>query len=787
MAERLSAGTDLARPRPPLSSNSGSDGMRTYWAAIFLGAFLLFYIQLLLGKFFLPWFGGTPAMWTTCMFFFQVLLLAGYAYAHALANWFSPRVQAALHCVLLLAALGLLISLAVVWGSPVTPSLSWRPHSNDSPVWHLFVLLAVSAGLPYFVLATTGPLLQSWFARTHPGRSPYRLYTLSNLGSLLGLLSYPFLVEPWISLRHQARLWALGFVVFAAVCGYCALRVGKAPAMKAASGAAPEPSQGKPTLGTYLLWLGLATCASIMFLATTNQICQDIAVIPFLWVLPLSLYLLSFIICFDQSRWYSRAIFHPTLLAAIFLACFVLGNWGFGSIFLEIAVHSFALFIVCMVCHGELARSKPGARYLTFFYLMVALGGAVGGTLAALVFPHIFRGFWEYHLGLWSAAALLFVVLVRDKTSWLYCSRYGLPAIAVAAALLPGAVSYMTIGRQGLGNLFLVLPVLVAVYFVTRGSRTGFDRERARAAPIYCVVALLVLGGVLFFNARSQIQNTVVSTRNFYGVLTVRQLGEGQSDGRTYTLFHGRIAHGFQFASDARRKVPTGYFGVTSGVGLALTALQVGSVQTINGGGVPQSLRVGVVGLGAGTLAAYGKPGDYMRFYEINPEVTRIASGPYFTYLKDCPARLDVVAGDARLSMESELEYSRPQQFDLLALDAFSGDAIPVHLLTEEAFQIYLREMKAGGIIAVHITNAYFDLRPVLKRVAEHFGLHYLLIHTNGDNTITTYSDWVLLSRDDKVLASLPPSTGGLRSRALRETLSIWTDDYSNLFWLLRR
>jgi hypothetical protein len=783
MAERLSTGTDLARPRPPLSSNSGSGGMRAYWTGIFLGAFLLFSIQLLLGKFFLPWFGGTPAMWTTCMFFFQVLLLAGYAYAHALANWFSPRAQAALHCVLLLAALGLLISLAVVWGSPVTPSLSWRPHSNDRPVWHLIVLLAVSAGLPYFVLATTGPLLQSWFTRTHPGRSPYRLYALSNLGSLLGLLSYPFLVEPWISLRHQSRLWALGFAAYIAACGYCALRVGKARSMKAVSGAASDSSQSKPTLGTYLLWLGLAACASVMFLATTNQICQDIAVVPFLWVLPLSLYLLSFIICFDESRWYSRAIFHPALAVAIFLACFVLGSWGIKSIFLQIAVHSFALFIVCMVCHGELARSKPGARFLTFFYLMVALGGAVGGTLAALVFPHIFRGFWEYHLGLWSAAALLFVVLAHDKTSWLYCSRYGLATIAVAAALLPGAVSYMTMGRQGLGNLFPVLPVVVAVYFLTRGSSKGFDRERARAAPIYCGAALLILGGVLFFNARNQIQNTVVSTRNFYGVLTVRQLDEQHSEAQAYTLFHGRIAHGFQFRDEARRKLPTGYFGVTSGAGLALTALQVDSAAA----GAPQSLRIGVVGLGAGTLATYGKPGDYIRFYEINPEIMRIASGPYFTYLKDCPARLDVIAGDARLSMVSELERGQPQQFDLLAIDAFSGDAIPVHLLTEEAFQIYLREVKAGGIIAVHITNTYLDLRPVLKRVAEHFSLHYLLMHTDGDNTITTYSDWVLLSRDDKVLASLPPSAGGLRSRALRENLPIWTDDYSNLFWVLRR
>jgi hypothetical protein len=780
-------------PAEALPANSRTEeGMQPYWFSIFLGAFLLFAVQLLLGKYFLPWFGGTPAMWTTCMFFFQTLLLAGYVYAHALANWFSPRTQSYLHSALLFTSLVVLAFLAVMWGTPITPNVNWRPHSSDHPVWNLTALLAISAGLPYFVLSSTGPLLQSWFTRTHPGRTPYRLYSLSNLGSLLGLLSYPFLVEPWFSLRTQARLWSLGFFVFVVGCAYCALRVGRtstlpktSPRHLASGGTVEVDSvQAKPAIGTHLLWLSLAACASVMFLATTNQICQDVAVVPFLWVLPLSLYLLSFIICFDGPRWYSRAVFHPALAVAIFLACLVLGGWAIRNILVQIAAYSFTLFACCMVCHGELARSKPGSRYLTSFYLMVALGGAVGGSLVALLVPHVFRGFWEYQVGLWVSAVLLFVVLARDKSSWLYCSRWGLPGIAVAAAMLPGTTSLVMLGWKELGSLFPVLPVLVAVYFLTRGSLKGYDAARARAVPFYCGAALLVVGAMLFFTARNQAQDSAVLARNFYGVLSVRELASDQPDWRAYALFHGRIAHGYQFRSEAKRHFPTGYYGVTSGVGLALVGLQTHLLSGAN----PQNLRIGVVGLGTGTLAAYGNPGDYIRFYEINPEVTRIANDVrYFSYLKDCRARLEVIPGDARLSMESELKRGQPQDFNLLAIDAFSGDAVPVHLLTEEAFQIYLKEMKSDGIMAVHITNVYFDLQPVLRRIAERFKLHYALLHTDGDGGVTTYSDWVLLSRDPAVLNSLPASTGSRRSGALKPDLALWTDDYSNLFWVLRR
>jgi len=337
-------------------------------------------------------------------------------------------------------------------------------------------------------------------------------------------------------------------------------------------------------------------------------------------------------------------------------------------------------------------------------------------------------------------------------------------------------------GKQNLGNLFPVLPVLVGVYFLTRRSKEGSDPGRARAVPFYCGAALLVLGAVLFFSARNQVKDSVAAARNFYGVLTVKALNSDQPDWQAYALFHGRIAHGYQFLTESKRDLPSGYYGLTSGVGLALVGLQVREAKAAT----PQNLRIGVVGLGVGTLASYGRAGDYIRFYEINPEVTRIAN-EYFTYLKDCRASLEVIPGDARLSMEREVEHDQSQHFDLLAIDAFSGDAIPVHLLTQEAFQIYLKQINPDGIIAVHITNTYFDLRPVLWRIAERFKLHYRLLHTDGDGAVTTYSDWMLLSPDNTFLDSLPPSTGNIRGDALKPDAALWTDDYSNLFWVLRK
>ena len=752
-----------------------------YWITIFLGAFLLFSVQLVTGKYFLPWFGGTPAMWTTCMFFFQVLLLTGYGYAHGLASHLGARSQARLHVFLLFGSLLVFAGLATAWKSPILPSVGWRPLGSDHPVWHVILLLSVSAGLPYFVLSTTGPLLQSWFVRTHPGASPYRLYALSNLGSLLGLLSYPFLVEPWLPLRIQARVWSLGFVFYTVACAYCAWQVRHNSTADSVRQSNSEESLDVPSVLDRLIWVGLAAGASVMFLATTNQICQDVAVVPFLWVLPLSIYLLSFIISFDRAKWYSRTAFHATFFVAIFAACCLLNGWAANRIVLQISIYAAILFVSCMVCHGELVRLKPGPRHLTSFYLMVALGGAIGGVLVALVFPHIFSAFWEYQFGLWLCAVLLFVVLMRGRDSWLYSRRLALPGLALAAAMLPGVSSLPSHSEGLFGKFFPLLPLLAALYVLNRWGQRGYNPSRSRVVPLYSAAFLTMLAIVLWLSAQDEVRGAAWRARNFYGVLTVRELNAEYPEARAYSLHHGRIAHGFQFRANDRRTLATGYHGLASGVGRAWLEVQRSHPA--------EPLRIGVIGLGVGTLAAYARPDDYVRFYEINPDVITVANDErYFTYLKDCAGKLDVVLGDARLSMESEILRRDFQHFDLLAIDAFSGDAVPVHLLTQEAFEIYLRSLSREGVIVVNITNRALDFRPVLTRVAEHFALSYAHLHTDGDGDVTVRSDWVLVSRDpafiDRVLSPQEKTAMNLASSSIG--LPLWTDDYSNLFRVLR-
>jgi len=763
-----------------------------YRVTVFLGAFLLFAVQLLLAKYFLPWFGGVPAVWTTCMLFFQTLLLAGYAYAHGLANWINPRAQRALHSILLLVSLALLVCLAFEWPSPVTPGAGWKPHGGDHPIWRLTVLLTVSVGLPYFVLSTTGPLLQAWFARAQPHETPYRLYAVSNFGSFLALLSYPFLVEPWLTLNTQARLWSLGFLVYTIGCGACTLQAGRKEASEGMSlpckgnreGGEHRVEPNKPRSASYALWLSLAACGSVMFLASTNQICQDIAVVPFLWILPLSLYLLSFVICFEKPDWYSRGVFHPALGLALFAACYVLNSGWFHSIAVPVAVYSFTLFVSCMVCHGELYRSKPSPRFLTSFYLMVAIGGALGGVFVALFAPNFFESFWEYELGLWGTTLLMFLVLMWDKGSWLYCSRFGIASLAVGAAFLPACTALASHPKMRPSELTPFVAVLIVATLLAVRSRSGFDARRARAVPLYCGVSLVVLGAVLFLIVRKQVRSSVLVVRNFYGALTVRDQNADQLDWRAYQLIHGRVTHGFQFRLPAKRDLPTSYYALSSGVGRALVGLRERLLESAD----PRGLRIGIVGLGVGTLAAYGTRGDYLRFYEINPEVVRIAKDPhFFTYLQACPAKLDVILGDARLSMEDELGRKEPQRFDLLAIDAFTGDAIPVHLLTKEAFRIYLNEIRRPrGILAIHISNVYLDLSPILQGVANRFGLRYLLIHTSADEHVVSESAWVLLSEDGEFLESLSSSKQRSPNEAPRPAVRLWTDDYSSLLQFLR-
>ncbi len=778
-----------------------------YALTIFLSAFLLFQVQPLMGKYLLPWFGGAPAVWTTCMLFYQLLLLGGYAYSHWTVSRLDPRVQRRVQVGLLFASTALAVLLLFAWQSPILPPTSWRPDGSASPIAHILGLLAVGIGLPYFLLSTTSPVLQTWFRRLRPGVSPYRLYALSNLGSLLALLSYPFVVEPALTLREQAIVWGAGYVGFTILCAWClhlAPAVDPAPPGVGArqEGVTLAEPAGAGVSGSrrlYWLWVSLAACASMLLLAVTNQMCEDVAAIPFLWILPLALYLISLVICFDHERWYARGVFGPLLALAVGAASIVLyGGVGIGIV-TQVAAYCLVLFAGCMVCHGELVRLKPDPRHLTAFYLMVATGGALGGVAVGLIAPRLFRGYWEVHVSLWLTCLLAVLVWVRDPRSWLREGGLWPAALALAGAdalaihLLGGGLPNVTGGwLRDARHLWLtgplVLAVLTALVLVIPWLRARFPvRGRAALAAAYLGVSLAFLGGVLVSDVNTTLEGAVEASRNFYGVLTVEDRDRGDPELERYALRHGRIEHGFQFRAEDKRRLPTAYYSEDSGIGLAL---QHGPRAGAAGRG-RQPLRIGIVGLGVGITAAYARPGDYVRFYEINPDVVRLSLGPrnYFSYLRDCPATVDVVLGDARLSLERELARGDPQRFDVLAIDAFSSDAIPVHLLTREAIQLYLRHLRAPeSILAVHISNRYLDLSGEVWALADGFGLACVLVDTDEDDDDTkSSSTWMLLSRDPRALEASDIVEAATPRNPAARRIRVWTDDYSNLFQVLKK
>jgi hypothetical protein len=761
--------------------------MLIYAITIFTGAFLLFQVEPLLARYILPWFGGTSAVWITCMLFFQLLLVAGYAYSHLVATRLASRRQVIVHVAIVSACVMLMAMLALIWPSPITPGPAWKPLSPDFPIARIFLLLTVSIGLPFLILSGTGPLLQAWFARLQPATSPYRLYALSNLGSLLALLSYPFVVEPALALRTQMIAWSILFVGFAAGVGLCARSV----ISVSASGASDIECAGledrfvqTPTLSTRVVWITLATIASMMLLATTNQLCQQVAAVPLLWVLPLALYLLSFVICFDNPRWYRRGIFHPALGAAVFIALAVLCSPDAG-ITIQVVVYSALLFAVCMVCHGELARLQPHESYLTSFYLMVAIGGAAGGVFVAALAPLIFTGYFEFHLTIWISLLMLVVVLMRDHDSWIHERR---PAVAMAC--FAGMIALPeTIGATNLAGAIEhtaphLVPGFLAVSLLSVVALQK-DSQLARRRPgfvlqVCAILGLIVVGGVLIVNIEGNRANSLTASRNFYGTLAVDSVDNNNADGHYYMLRHGQIIHGEQYSAVDKRRQPTTYYGPDSAVGL----LMLKNPRRLAREAHDRSLRVGAIGLGVGTIAAYGRPGDYIRFYEINPAVIEIATDGYFTYLRDSRAKTDVVQGDARLSMERELANEDPQSFDVLVLDAFSGDAIPVHLLTAEAVGIYLRELNPNGVLAIHVTNRYLDLQPVIQAIAKRFGLVAGRIHQPAGPLVKP-SDWIVLARSNSVLGRAE-FANKLKPLESQRRVRLWTDDYSNLFQILK-
>ena len=762
--------------------------MLPFALSIFTGAFLLFQVQPLIGKYLLPWFGGSPGVWTTCLLFFQTLLLGGYAYAHLSATFLNPRRQAVLHFALLLVAVAFL---------PITPAESWKPRSAGDPTWHILLILTGTIGLPYFVLSATGPLMQQWFGVTHPGASPYRLYALSNIGSLLALLSYPVFFEVKFSRQEQAVLWSYGLGLFVLLCGFCALRVWRHPPTPTSAPSAPdsdpalnsqpsalnsEPS-ASPPWPDRLLWVVLPAIASVLLLATTNKLCQEVAVSPFLWVLPLALYLLSFVICFDHARWYRREVFAALLVLGGAAVCLLLEAGSDAPMKIQIAGYSGTLFVACMVCHGELFQLRPPPRRLTGYFLAISAGGALGGLLVAVVAPAVFQDYYELQLGLIALAVAVAVICLRGRSRPL---ALGAVVGGLAATLGAPLLLATFAGSDGPGTEFLhftdrhawkIAAGLVALVACT------FDWRSRRLLPAWRwslvlppAVLAVGLGYTLVRQMRAEEPVPVLrSSRNFYGTLKVLDYSPLDPREHYRLLMHGATTHGLQFTGADRELRPTSYYGPTSGVGRAVRHFAVRG-----------PLRLGVVGLGTGSLAAYGRFGDNVRLYEINPAVAQLARDP-FTYLAKCPAWVEVVMGDARLELERELARRQPQAFDVLALDAFSSDAIPVHLLTRQAFATYLAHLRPGGVIAIHISNRYLDLQPVVERLAAEFGLATACISDEPVDDWWLYSSsWMLVTRDRAWLARPEIKAVTEAPRTYDHPAPLWTDDSASLYSIMK-
>ncbi len=686
------------------SSETNTRSLRVAIVActIFLGAFLLFQVQPIMGKYILPWFGGSPGVWTTCMLVFQLLLFGGYAYAHTLSSLFGLRTQATIHASLLILAACTL---------PITPDVSWKPTGDESPSLSIILLLLAKVGAPYFMLSSTGPLLQSWLGQTRCIDQPYRLYSLSNFGSLLALLSFPFLVEPNLSSYQQSVLWSSSFILYAVLCGIISYLVSRSERTLDQK-ALPTVHEKYLTRAPFPIqagWFVLAAIASVLLLATTNQVCMDTAVVPFLWVLPLAIYLVTFILAFEHERWYQRRPY--IMLGCIsFIALFAIKGLNLEvDLWVEVTAYFSGLFFSCMVCHGELYQRRPQPHELTRFYITIAAGGAFGGILVGIIAPSIFRTFLEWQIGLLSVIAIFVWTYLDESQAWK--KRFSLP----------------------LRLAIVTLVVCITVATVSWSShRPG----------------------------------TLKETRNFFGVLTVVETSDSKTHQPIRKLVHGRIVHGSQFLNPELCATPTTYYSRNSGVGQLLLSLKT------------TGRKIGVVGLGAGTLAAYGQPGDTFRFYEINPDVIDLANR-YFHYLPGCPAKTETIVGDARLLLEREPD----QEFDCLVLDAFSGDAIPVHLLTSEAIDTYQRHLKDRGVLAIHISNLYFDLRPIVAGLAHRAGMELIVIENKGTTDNAQDSTWAILSRDPSVIARLDPK---VQSAKPQSRFVIWTDDRSNLLEVLR-
>ncbi|MFH1754453.1 MAG: fused MFS/spermidine synthase [Candidatus Latescibacterota bacterium] len=683
----------------------------------------------MISKHILPWYGGTPTVWTTCLVFFQAFLFAGYAYAHLSVRYLRIRWQVTLQITLLVVAAFL----------SILPADTWKPEGSEDPTLRILLMLLATVGLPFFVLSSSGPMLQAWFARKYTGRSPYYLYAISNAGSLLALISYPFLIEPAFSIAEQARIWSWMFVAFIILCGSVGWSVWKTRSFVSQSPGNIEPTgDGDRSADAGVsplrqgLWIAWPACAVILFMAVTNQLTLNVAAVPFLWVMPLSIYLLSFIFAFNGRRWYHRRLYGVLLIGA-FAAFYVLfpGQLKMQDAIVHIGmiemilIWAGALFVCCMVCHGELYRIKPAPACLTRYYLSISFGGVLGGLLVGVIAPLMFLLFQELQLGLLLCCMLFLVTIFNDPSSVLH-------------------------------------------------------RGRFRWAWTAMIAGFVVMVGASYVLAEQQLKNTLYTKRNFFGLIRVKE-APGPNHSRLLRMFHGSILHGEQFERLELRRVPTSYYTAKTGVGILLTNYQR-----------PGGRRIGVVGLGIATLAAYGQAEDYFRFYEIDPDMLETAE-TYFHYLKDSRALCDVQIGDGRLKLEEQPN----QEFDILILDAFSSDALPVHLLTLEAMDTYNRHLRPDGVIILNISNRFLDLSRVVHSLAlsKQFDvIRVLTARRKGE--LTANADWIILSRntaflDEYVRVCRPlHESGHVRLMVWSQKNQpkiVWTDDFSSIFQLLRK
>jgi SAM-dependent methyltransferase len=665
---------------------------------VFAGALLLLAVQPMLGKRLLPWFGGSPAVWSACLFFFQTLLLLGYALADQLVRRANPRAQLLAVLALLGCALGAL---------PIGPGPGERPEATAQPALEVLALLLRDAALPYVALATAAPIVQHWHLHA-TGRSPYPLYAVSNAGSLLGLLLYPFAIEPRFDLDRQVALFSAAFWVFAAALsatGALAARRVRAGQNDASAGAGASGFEQGLRSAPYARWFALAALPSALLLAGTNQITLDLAAGPLLWVLPLALYLLSLVIAFGAPRLCARGV----LLPAFTVSTAALGVAVFEQGAVSLLQHLAAVFTGSLLCHGELVRARPDGVHASRFYLTTAAGAAAGSLFVALLAPQLF-------------ASLLELPLVLIGT-------YGMMLVAVRGERDPRR------GRRERRWVWFGLGLTAALFLATSWATAS---------------------------GRSDAGRVLEQRRSFFGVLRVSELPDAT------VLTHGRIRHGMQFRDPARRQEPTLYYSRGSAAGRALLAHASDRARAI-----------GVVGLGAGTLAAYGRAGDRIRFYEIDPDVVAIARR-HFSFLRGSGAAIEVAAGDARLALEREAA----QRFDLLLIDAFASDSVPAHLLTVEAFAIYLRHLRRDGVLLVHIANRHLDLARVVAGAARRHGLPWRVVETQSDaERGAARTRWALLARDRAVLDRAAAGAAGL---PLDGPPLAWTDAFSDLVRVLR-